>query len=249
MVHARVSHPLDDEDGLLAELRARRAEAEAALPRSLATSSLSMLTLVVFAILIQMAWHVGGSGLDAPAPPGDSPELPVYRPSPGYVPIPGTRPPVVPTTPVAAVLPVDDGQATTAPPLVTPTERTVGPGPVGAGTASGVGEGLGGSGSTVAIPDPAPGDYVLHDEEPQAVFRVQPAYPPLAQAAGMEGQVIVRLLIGVDGGVRRAEIERSSAMFDDFALAAARQWTFTPAKANGHPVVVWIRLPVRFVLH
>jgi protein TonB len=97
--------------------------------------------------------------------------------------------------------------------------------------------------------EPSPREFIPTDEFPQVVSRVTPEYPDLPRTAGAEGRVLVRLLIGVDGRVRRAEIEQSAPLFDDAALAATRQWTFTPAKANGHPVMVWIRIPVQFTLH
>jgi TonB family protein len=61
--------------------------------------------------------------------------------------------------------------------------------------------------------------------------------------------VVVRALVGLDGRVRRAEIEHSSIMFDEAALAAVRQWTFRPARSNGKEVLAWVRIPVKFTLH
>jgi protein TonB len=108
------------------------------------------------------------------------------------------------------------------------------------------GTGQGGTGDDHGTPDPK--DYVYRDVEPQAVTKVLPQYPQIAKDAGMEGSVTVRLLVGIDGRVQKAEIEQSSAMFDDAALAAGRQWIFTPALANDHPVRVWVRVPMKFQL-
>ena len=52
----------------------------------------------------------------------------------------------------------------------------------------------------------------------------------------------------IDGRVKRAEIEGRASIFDESALSAVRQWGFTPAKANGQPVAVWMRIPVVFTL-
>ena len=32
------------------------------------------------------------------------------------------------------------------------------------------------------------------------------------------------------------------------AVDAVKQWKFKPAQANGHPVAVWVRFPVKFIL-
>jgi protein TonB len=104
-------------------------------------------------------------------------------------------------------------------------------------------------GQVVQVPEvePLPSEWV--EELPDPVTRVKPDYPDIARNAGMEGTVLVRALVGLDGRVRRAEIERSSVMFDEPALAAVRQWTFTPAKSNGKAVLAWVRIPVKFTLH
>jgi TonB family protein len=54
--------------------------------------------------------------------------------------------------------------------------------------------------------------------------------------------------VGTDGRVRRVQILESSVMFDSAAVQAARQWVYTPATSDGHPVVVWVRQAVSFVL-
>lgn len=109
-----------------------------------------------------------------------------------------------------------------------------------------------GGGLTLAPPadEPVPGvkDYVYHDEPPAVVTQVKPAYPDLARAAGVDGTVLLRVLVGKDGRVKDVHVDRSIALLDEAAVAAARQWVFTPALSNGHPVLVWVAVPVRFSL-
>lgn len=72
-----------------------------------------------------------------------------------------------------------------------------------------------------------------------------PAYPAGSRS---EGEVLLNLEVGVDGRVRRVELERSSG-FDDLdqsTLAAARSWRFNPAIEGGRPVASWVRVPVHF---
>ena len=80
------------------------------------------------------------------------------------------------------------------------------------------------------------------------VVRVAPAYPELARQARLEGRVVVRAFIGIDGRVVRAETETPPSLFDEAATSAVGRWIFTPARSNTHPVAVWVRVPVVFRL-
>ena len=115
------------------------------------------------------------------------------------------------------------------------------PGPSGTGTL----EGTPGSGTEV-IPDA--GTWIYRDEEPQVASRVTPVYPELAREARLEGRLVVRAFVGPDGRVRRAEVESGPEVFAAAATGAVARWVFTPALANGHPVGVWVRVPVLFRL-
>ena len=59
---------------------------------------------------------------------------------------------------------------------------------------------------------------------------VTPPYPPLALSSGT---VIVEVTVGINGRVVSATTVRSGPGFDEAALAAARQWTFRPARIHG----------------
>lgn len=80
------------------------------------------------------------------------------------------------------------------------------------------------------------------DVLPQAIVIIKPKYPDLPKDLGIEGRVYVRMLVGKDGKVIRAEIDPkySVPMLDESALTAARQWVFSPARTGGHPVAVWV---------
>ena len=98
--------------------------------------------------------------------------------------------------------------------------------------------------------DPAgegPPDYVPYEKAPEAVKKVFPAFPALAQKAGIEGNAIVKVWIDKEGKVKKAYILKSSSeVFDEVSLSAAKQWTFTPAMMNGSPVEVWMAIPFKF---
>jgi protein TonB len=83
---------------------------------------------------------------------------------------------------------------------------------------------------------------------PQKIHDVAPGYPLVAQKAGIQGVVIIEATIGVDGRVQDARVLRSSPFLDDAALAAVRQWIYTPTKLNGRPVSVIMTVTVHFTL-
>ena len=83
---------------------------------------------------------------------------------------------------------------------------------------------------------------------PQKIRDVQPKYPPIAQAAGVQGVVIIEATIGVDGRLINAKVLRSIPLLDQAALDAVRQWEFTPSLLNGVPVPVIMTVTVNFTL-
>ena len=60
--------------------------------------------------------------------------------------------------------------------------------------------------------------------------------------------MIIEAVIGVDGRVQDARVLRSAPLLDEAALAAVRQWLYTPTRLNGQPVSVVMTVTVRFQL-
>ena len=81
---------------------------------------------------------------------------------------------------------------------------------------------------------------------PQRITYVAPVYPEDAKAANVSGIVIVEAVIGTDGTVTNARILRSIAQLDEAALAAVRQWKYTPTTLNGKAVPVVMTVSVNF---
>jgi len=85
---------------------------------------------------------------------------------------------------------------------------------------------------------------------PQVARNVTPDYPGDARRLGVEGMVVVKLLINTEGKPVKAEIASTqNEMLNDAAKKAALQWLFTPAIANGYLVSVWMNIPFRFRLN
>jgi len=235
------------EDTPLALLRLARSEAEAELRKSLAKASMLALTLCVAVLALRAAF--GGPTILTRELPGFPIDPTIFE---RYVPAApmGDVVPIQPTVRTDGVIkPVDELDVDRTKDAVVPTGETIVPG-VGdpnakAGPVTGTGSGTG----VVDTVEPKPDDFIFTEELPQAVLKVVPEYPAIARQAGMEGEVLVRMLVGTDGRVLRAEVQKGSALFDEEALKAARQWTFTPALTDGKPVMVWVRVPFNFRLH
>ncbi len=75
-------------------------------------------------------------------------------------------------------------------------------------------------------------------------------YPVLAQEQGIQGQVILRFVVGKDGGVSDVRIVRSlDPSCDKEAVRVVQSMPkWLPGKQNGNPVMVYFTLPVRFKL-
>jgi periplasmic protein TonB len=85
-------------------------------------------------------------------------------------------------------------------------------------------------------------------QPPRRIVSVAPIYPPAAQQARIDGAVTIEALIGEDGKVRNATVLRGKPMLSEAALAAVRQWVFTPTRLNGEPVAVIMTVTVVFSL-
>jgi len=83
---------------------------------------------------------------------------------------------------------------------------------------------------------------------PTQTKRVTPPYPPEAQAAGVQGIVIMEATIGVDGKVTDVRVLRSIPLLDQAAMDAVRQFEYTPTVINGVAVPVLMTVTVNFTL-
>src|SRR5450432_3864720 len=75
------------------------------------------------------------------------------------------------------------------------------------------------------------------------------AYPPDALRDRLEGSVGLELTVDENGAVVDARVTQPAGHgFDEAALAAVKQWTFEPAKNNGHPMRATVQLALPFQL-
>jgi protein TonB len=99
------------------------------------------------------------------------------------------------------------------------------------------------------LPDRDTPVYV--EDLPEPVVRVEPKYPDLAREMQVEGVVYVDVLVGKDGRVKDAQVNKklNIPLLNESALEAARHWVFQPGLVSKHPVAVWVTIPFKYRLH
>jgi TonB family protein len=84
---------------------------------------------------------------------------------------------------------------------------------------------------------------------PRLLHKVEPQYTEEARNARIEGTVVLAVVVGADGRVKQASVQRPMGSgLDEQALAAVHQWEFQPAYRDGQPVAVNATIEVNFRL-
>jgi len=88
------------------------------------------------------------------------------------------------------------------------------------------------------------------DEPPRPLVKAPLRYPRAAESGGVEGEVMARLLLDVDGSVRQVRIlsARPPGVFEGAATESLAAWRFTPATFRGQRIKAWVRQRVVFAL-
>lgn len=74
-------------------------------------------------------------------------------------------------------------------------------------------------------------------------------YPKVAQKSGIEGTVVVKLVVSPEGKPTQPEVIKSvHQILDDAAVEGIMKLEFEPAKQRSRAVAVWISIPVVFDL-
>ena len=107
----------------------------------------------------------------------------------------------------------------------------------GVGGGQGTGRGIGpGEGGDIGGGPYRPGSGI---EPPSLPREVTPDYTEQARRAGLEGEVLLELVVDPDGRVSDLRVLRAlGAGLDEEAVRAVRQWRFSPARRLGSPVAV-----------
>ncbi|MCD6390042.1 MAG: energy transducer TonB [Desulfobulbaceae bacterium] len=91
---------------------------------------------------------------------------------------------------------------------------------------------------------------VIRQATPLYQINPPPQYPRLARRRGLEGVVLLEVLINVSGKVADLRLFSSSghSVLDRAAQKAVRRWLFTPGTIDGRRHEMWVKVPVRFQL-
>jgi TonB family protein len=124
-------------------------------------------------------------------------------------------------------------------------------GGAGTGQGTGLGEGNGagigpGSGGGTGGGPYRPGSGIT---APQVLREVKPDYTDDARRRGIEGDVVLEIVVRRDGSVGEVKVLQGlGGGLDRRAIDAVRQWRFSPAKRFGQPVDVLVEVAVEFKL-
>lgn len=98
----------------------------------------------------------------------------------------------------------------------------------------------------------SPDDFVAVEVEPYidlAELQRKVVYSEMARRAGVEGKVIVRVLVGKEGKPLKSIVEYSqNELLNESAVKAVMSSIFTPARQNGYAVALWVSIPINFRL-
>lgn len=166
------------------------------------------------------------------APP--PPPKPAAPAAPKVVAVATVRPPprvVVPPTPIVQV-PVEN--TITASPPAAPVASEAPPAPV-----------------VVAAPPapPAPGPKTITSGV-EYIQAPQPVYPTMSKRMGEQGKVVLLILVNEKGMPDQVKVQSSSgsSRLDEAGRQAAMRAVFKPHVEDGHPVSVYVIVPLTFQL-
>ena len=200
----------------------------------------------------------GQEAISSPVPPRVEPTViePVRRPQPPKPPEREALPRILAPL-VAARADTRDvrGLLTrrTAPrrPEVPPSQGPGLDGGVGRGAGRGLGSGRGagvgpGTGGGTGGGPYRPGSGVT---PPRLLEEIKPAYTEDARRRGIEGDVVLEVVVLADGSIGNVRVVRSLGFgLDERAVRAMRRWRFRPAELHGAAVDVVVEVAMEFRL-
>jgi len=89
---------------------------------------------------------------------------------------------------------------------------------------------------------------VSHISEGNLIRKVQPAYPPLARSARIQGVVVLQAVISKQGSIENLQVLTGHPLLVPAAIEAVRQWHYRPYVLNNEPVEVETQITVNFSL-
>jgi TonB family protein len=191
---------------------------------------------------------------DAPPRSVPPPVTPIVVERPAEPPPPATPPPIPPVVAPVAAAPDDrrDRAGVMSEVAVQADNRGSGSGGgsgtgQGTGTGEGTGSGIGpGTGGGTGGGPYRPGSGIT---APRLLREVKPDYTEEGRRRGVEGDVLLEIVVRADGNVGDVRVIKAlGAGLDRRASDAVRQWRFSPGRRYGTPVDVVVEVAVEFRL-
>jgi protein TonB len=105
-----------------------------------------------------------------------------------------------------------------------------------------------GSGGLLPPPPETTHAFKVVETPPVPIYAPLPVYPDFAREAGIEGRVIVRVLVGTDGLPKQVVAVSGPKLLFAAAEDGVRRWRFNPGMSAGEPLQVSVEVPVVFTL-
>lgn len=200
------------------------------------------------------ARRVGTSALKSPLPerrPVPAAPAPRIEEPPQAPPVAEPLPPV--EAPVAARSndPVTQAGVLEQRPAAPPSRGQGSGGGAGTGTGTGIGEGKGSGLGDGEGGGEGGGPYRAGSgiQPPRLLSEVKPDYTEDARRRGLEGEVVLEIVVRRDGRVGDVRVLKGlGAGLDQQAIQAVRRWTFASATRQGRAVDVIVEVAVEFEL-
>jgi periplasmic protein TonB len=79
----------------------------------------------------------------------------------------------------------------------------------------------------------------------------KPIYPAFARRTGIEGTVMLKVLVSREGDPVKIDVAKSSGfnIFDIAAVDAVKKWRFVPARKGDKSIEEWVLVPIAFRLN
>ncbi|HSP79871.1 MAG TPA: TonB family protein [Myxococcaceae bacterium] len=187
-----------------------------------------------------------------PPPPPPVAEAPPPPPPPPP-PKPKAKPPPPPPTVAAPAALVAPKEIPDEKPPEADAENAVAEAPIAVGgtgqlIAGAIVTGLNSVGTVGGTVRPKPRNLPENATPPRELSsNLMPEYPAEARTKGLEGMVILKIVVEEDGSVSNVKVMRGDEPFVSAALAVVKRWRYEPALLDGQPLRVFriVKVPFR----
>jgi TonB family protein len=104
--------------------------------------------------------------------------------------------------------------------------------------------------ATLALSNLLSAQELSHTTAPRVLSKVNAVYSDQARLLHLEGDVILRVIVGTDGLARNPQVvgRYIGAYLDQSAIDAVQKWRFAPETKNGQPVESPVQVEIKFRL-